>query len=101
MVPNILRKVTAILLLLLLVVPITAQGQEIKVTLLGTGAHRRSSIDSARAPWSKPEDRSFYSMRVEGLCNASLKSMFRGRLWTVYSSRTFTRITLWAFRIYG
>jgi ribonuclease Z len=38
MVPNILRKVTGILLLLMLVVPVTAQGQEIKVTLLGTGA---------------------------------------------------------------
>ena len=37
MVPNILRRVTGIVLLLMLIVPITAQGQEIKVTLLGTG----------------------------------------------------------------
>jgi ribonuclease Z len=38
MVPNILRRVTGIVLLLMLIIPITAQGQEIKVTLLGTGA---------------------------------------------------------------
>lgn len=38
MVLNILRRVTGIALLLMLIVPITAQGQEIKVTLLGTGA---------------------------------------------------------------
>ena len=37
MVPNILRRATGIVLLLMLIVPITARGQEIKVTLLGTG----------------------------------------------------------------
>jgi hypothetical protein len=38
MIPNVSGRVVGIVLLLMLIVPITAQGQEIKVTLLGTGA---------------------------------------------------------------
>jgi len=60
-----------------------------------------SWIDSGRASWSRQEEESSSSTRVEALCSASRNSEFGGRTWMAYSSRTFIRITWSAFRICG
>jgi hypothetical protein len=65
--------------------PATAAGQEIKVTLLGTGCPPPVMDRFARAFWSRPEEESSCSMRVGALCNVSRSSESGGRMWMAYS----------------
>ena len=101
MVFSIFRGVAGIILALTAFAPANAAGQEIKVTLLVQAVRPRSWIDSGRVSWSRPEEGSSSSMRVEALCNVSHNSESGGKMWMVYSSRTFIRITWSAFRICG
>jgi hypothetical protein len=101
MVFSIFRGVAGIVLALTAFAPVNAAGQEIKVTLLGTGCPPPVMDRLGRVSWSRPEEGSSSSMRVEALCNVSPSSESGGKMWMAYSSHTFIRITWSAFRICG
>ena len=102
MVANIFRGVAGVVLLLMALVPATAEGQQIKVTLLGTGTpppvmNRFGPSILVEAGGQKV----LFDAGGEVLCNASPSSESGGRTWMGSSSRIFTRITSSAVRISG
>jgi hypothetical protein len=70
---TIVRALAGLVMFLSLFVPVAAQGQEIKVTLLGTGSPAPVMNRLGRVLLLKREDRSSYSMPAGVPCNASPK----------------------------
>ena len=101
MVPNILRRATGIVLLLMLIVPITAQGQEIKVTLLGTGAPPPVMNRFGPSILVEAGGQKFLFDTGRGALQRLAQIKVRWQDVDGYSSRIFTRITSSGFQICG